>query len=203
MLSFFGCGNNVVVRSLLLLPGKVEKQWWMELLENVKKWMYKLLKLFLVLSFGGIASGGKSGLPEVLEWEIKVILGIRDYLQLLRGFIRKKEFLRTFAILWELVGRHILLPLRDLRTIPCNVGYIPAEPYVLLKWVCLPGLSVCPSEAISSPAECSLSWSPSKTDNKACGQPLNNCVPPETCFRITNLDYQHMRFLLSSFVSTL
>lgn len=97
MLSFFGCDNNVVVRSLLLLPGKVEKQWWMELLENVKKWMYKLLRLFLVLSFGGIASGGKSGLPQVLEWEIKLMLGVRDYLQLPRGFIRKKEFSQGFC----------------------------------------------------------------------------------------------------------
>lgn len=46
------------------------------------------------------------------------------------GLLGKEGFLRTFAILWELVGRNILLAPRDLGTIPCNVGYVPAEPHV-------------------------------------------------------------------------
>lgn len=83
--------NDIAVRSLLPLPGKMEKQWWMELLKNIKKWMHKLLRAFLVISFKGITSGEKSGLPQVLEWEIKTMFGGKDYLQLQRGFIRKKR----------------------------------------------------------------------------------------------------------------
>lgn len=58
--------------------------------------MYKLLKVFLGISFGGIASGGKSGLPQVLEWEIKIMLWVRDYLQLHKGFRREKGFSQNF-----------------------------------------------------------------------------------------------------------
>lgn len=99
--------NDIIVRSLLHLPGKIEKQWWMRLLKNGKKWMYKLLRVFLVLSFGGLASAGKSGLPQVLEWEIKIMLGARDYLQLQRGFIRKRGFSQNFRHpLWACREKH-------------------------------------------------------------------------------------------------
>lgn len=129
----------------------------MELLKNVKKWMHKLLRVFLVLSFGSVASGGKSGLPQALEREIKTMLGGKEYVQLQRGFIRKEGFSQNFCQPLRACREKHSVPHRGLRIIPCHVGNVPAEPYVLLKWICLSGLSVCPSEAIFSPSDHSQS----------------------------------------------
>lgn len=169
------------------LPGKMEKQWWMGLLKNGKKWMYKLLRVFLVLSFGGLASAGKSGLPQVLEWEIKIMLGARDYLQLQRWFIRKRGFSQNFchplracrekhSVGTQRLGDHSLqCGLRPCWA-PCRFSngsvslgsrFAPMKPF---------------SHLLSAPK---VEAQRQVKHNKAWGQSFNNCVAPETCFRIT------------------